>query len=87
MRMTCRFGVSCAVRNFRARFNPCWMLVKCQGTIISLISGLLISKIRFTSQSDSVTGLYINAGISATFRGLANVYISMNCRKSPGYSV
>ena len=60
--------------------------MKCGGICTSLMSGSLMSAFSRTNGSQIVTGLGISEAISPAGRGLANVNISMNCRKSPGYS-
>ena len=62
------------------------MLVKCGGTSLSEMAGSLMSARSRTTESNTVTGLGRSDTISPAGRGLANEYISMNCRKSPGYS-
>ena len=62
------------------------MFVKCGGMRDSSTSGLLMSHFSRTHGSKIVTGFGISTAISLECRGLANVYISMNCKKSPGYS-
>ena len=72
--------VASAARNFRASDSPCWMFVKCGGIFASVYRGSLMSAFRFTHGSKIVTGLGISEAISDRCRGLANVYISTNCR-------
>ena len=82
-----RFGVSQADRCCRDSWSPCWMLVKCGWICVSETLGSLMSHHNRTQGSWTVTGLGIISKISPGERILANVYISTNFRKSPGYSL
>ncbi len=62
------------------------MFVRCGGMASSLTSSLLMSTFSRTTGAWTVTGLGMSDGTSDTGRGLANVNISTNARKSPGYS-
>ena len=62
------------------------MLVKCGGISTSLIRWSLISALSLTTGLWMVTGLGIRSMISPAGRNLANENISMNLKKSPGYS-
>jgi len=63
-----------------------WLFVNCGGIRAETTSGLLMSHFSRTDEWKIDAGFGISRAMSAAGRGLAKVYISTNCKKSPEYS-